>query len=505
MDLGHVHGYLALVRQVAVTVDGDRDRSRGEGRHRQQDLAVRVGQPADRRRAYAVRADHQAGRGRHAGGHLHGHGHGPRRQLGRVIDGQEPGHTEPDVGGRVADEVVPHRPDGDGLGLARLVVHVELGLAQGVGHADAVVVVVEQPVPGALVVAVVVAGVGAAGRGADGRHGATVGRAQEGFRAADVVAEGARLAGGKERHGQTAAVLQVVDVAHGQAAHVVVAAIPEHVQAGPDRGHHLEGEVAAPHGVDLRPAQRFELALEPLVHVDDGRARVFRIADQAGAAVPAGVAHGRRLLVVHDLGDHDLQLEQRLEGQTAHVDVAELVAAVEPRVVVVALAAVAGEAFGRGHHEVGPVHVPHEGHELQGRDRVVVVEGLQRVLDHVALVADHVHVEDLDVVALAAAPLDQRREAVGDGPVAAADDAVGAGERGRGTRPHVVAGDVVAHPGVEGRGDRAGGRFRCAAGEGQFDLNVAGDAGGAGEGVVGHGADGHRHDGLAGHDGGRTE
>ncbi len=183
------------------------------------------------------------------------------------------------------------------------------------------------------------------------------------------------------------------------------------------------------------------------------------------------------------------------------MDVGQHVAAVEGRVVVVARAVVEGHGLGPGRHAVGAVHVAHQRHELQGRDRVVVVEGLQGGLDVGGVVAHHVHVDDLHVVALPLAPGLQIGHAAGDLGVAVADHGPGAvGALGAGLVRVREAGDVRAQPGVQRRGQGAG--LGDAAADRQLDLHDAGGLGRAGRRVVVERADRHRHHGAAGQDGG---
>ena len=179
------------------------------------------------------------------------------------------------------------------------------------------------------------------------------------------------------------------------------------------------------------------------------------------------------------------------------MNVRQHVAALEGRVVVVAGAVAGGQVLGPAGNAVAAVHVAGQRDELQGRDRVVVVERLQGRLDLGGGVADHVDVHDLHVVALTRAPGHQGGGAVGDGGVAVTDQGPGAVGLGGARLVGREAGDVPVHPGGEGVGQ--GARLRPAARPAQLDHDAAGRGGGAGHGVVIQGRDGQRHHATAGH------
>ncbi len=493
-----------------MTPDRQLQRPGRRRRSGQGDLPLRVGDPAQAGAAGVQRADDQTRHRREA--RLDGHRErvGAQRQRRRRRHRQRLRHAHPHVGGRVAHQAVPDGPDLRLRGLAQVVVLVEAQLAHRVAGPDAVVGPVEQAVPHVQEEGVVVARVRADGGRADGGDAAAARGAQPGLAAGlGIRPERTGPAGRQQRHRQPAAVGQRVDVPGGDAAHAQVAAVGEDAGARIQRRDHLRGEVARPGGVDVRPAQQFELRLEPLVDPDGGDAGRGGVAHEAGAAVPRGVAHGRVGLVAHDLVHDDVQLRQRRgrERQAPHVHVGQDVAAVEHRVVVVALAVVAGERLAPRRHGGGGgvAGVADQDHVLERRARRVVVDGLQGGLDAGGRVADGVGVHNLDGVALAPPPVEQRLQLGQHGRVVARDchPQAGLGAHGRQQLLARQAQHLFAGQRRERRRQRASARGRGAAGAGreaQLDHDAAGGGSAPGHGVVGHRRHRQRHHRLAGQD-----
>ena len=420
-----------------------------------------------------------------------GHAH---RQLRRMVHRQRGREIGPHVGRRITHQVAPYRPDLHDVRFTDGVVGVHVQLAVGKRVAEAMVARDEGAFEDAGEQAVVVPGVRADGRHADGARGAAVAIAQEilGHGVIVGVGERAGIAGDEDGQRQLVAVAQRRDVPVGEAARAAQSPVGGHGGALVDAAVHLTCEIAAPDRVDITVALGEQLVLDPLGDGDAALSRRGGVGRQTGALEPLPVAQWRIGLVGDDLVDDVLELVVVLVGEAADEDIRKHVIARQHRIVVIAFAVETGQGLAPGDHPRA-AHAFADQHDVFQRDFPGFIGGQNIVEDVGSRVADLARRLQDHVVSLPLPPLDQGCQGGACGFMAVGEDH----QIGAGPRVHVAAIEIQGLC-FQQAGERPGqqpiaGPIRLAATEDHLRRHPVGDLDLAAVGVVAERAESDGH------------